>query len=262
MSIWIIARIVWLDMWRRKDAYLLLVLMLVLLVALTTLNVFGLEGASAHTVEIGLLLAWLFGWGLSVMAACRLLPEEEAHGTIFSLLAKPVRRFDVILGKWLGAWLASGVAVGLCLLLVAGIALGMGLALSAPTLAQSWLLFAGAQAIVVALGLLFSTRMHRDAAAALTLLLSASAFLLLPQIPVWLVRETGWRHDVMLVLYHILPHFEMFDLRLRVAHGYGPAPWSAFGLALGYAAAQTTLALSLAHVSYARRLFARDRMTE
>ncbi|MBU1694112.1 MAG: ABC transporter permease subunit, partial [Verrucomicrobia bacterium] len=103
----IIARVVWLDMLRRKDLYVMAILLLTLLFVLMSLNLFGLGAVIRYILDVGLLLAWLFSLVLVVGLAARQLPREESRGTIFPLLAKPVTRGELLLGKWLGSWTAS-----------------------------------------------------------------------------------------------------------------------------------------------------------
>ncbi len=102
--VWILARIVWLEMLRKKDIYVLFILLAALLVAMISLDVYGLGQVSGYVKEIGLLGAWILGWILAINTSVRQLPQEENRGTVFPLLAKPVSRFELVLGKWLGAW--------------------------------------------------------------------------------------------------------------------------------------------------------------
>ena len=58
-----IAATVWLETLRKKDLYVLLILLSVLLLTLISLNIFGLGGMTRYIKDIGLLLAWVFGTG-------------------------------------------------------------------------------------------------------------------------------------------------------------------------------------------------------
>ena len=115
------------EMIRRKDVYVLLILLAAFLVTLMALNLFGVGQAVSYLKEIGLLLAWVCSWILAVSISARQLPQEERQGTIFSLLAKPVSRVEVLLGKWLGAWVVTGAAtLGFYVLLALMVALRGG----------------------------------------------------------------------------------------------------------------------------------------
>ena len=160
-----IARTVWLEMLRKKDAYVLLILLGALLVILVSLNVFGLGGVVRYVADTGFLMAWLFGWILAVNISSRQLPQEETGGTIFPLLAKPITRIELIMGKWLGATGTVCLAVLAFYCLVAAVVTGRGGALDPLVLIQGYALHAVALAVMSAIALTFSTRMNHDAAA-------------------------------------------------------------------------------------------------
>jgi len=252
-----IAGIVWLEMLRRKDVYVLFILSTVILTTLVSLDVFGLGGLVRYVKDIGLLMAWVFGWVLAVTISSRELPREESRGTVFSLLAKPVSRFEVVTGKWLGAWTTVLAATLVFYALIAGVVLLKGGSFGVFTLAQGFVLHALVLAIVTATGILFSTRLTHDAAAALTYVLTGTSFLLLPKIPGYLASQAGVRSTLLLVLYHALPHFEVFDMRKRMVHDYGPLPPLPFTGIVLYGVLVVAVLLLLAWLAYRSKWFAR-----
>ncbi len=252
-----IAGVVWLEVLRRKDVYVLFILLAALLLALLTLDAFGLGGAVVYVKEIGLLLAWVFSWVMAVAVSVRQLPQEEERGTIFPLLAKPVTRGQVILGKWLGAWSVVSAATGVFYLLLVGVVGGRGGSFGGVILCQAFFLHLGLLGIIAALGILCSTRLNRDAAATLTLVISLASFLVVPRVPVLILNEQGFRRTGLLALYYALPHLELFDLRRRLAHGWDPvgaATWLQVAL---YGALLAALFLLLAWLAYRRKNFMR-----
>jgi ABC-type transport system involved in multi-copper enzyme maturation permease subunit len=252
-----LAEIVWLDVIRRKDAYVLLILLTALLTALLSVGSFGLEGVTRYVKDVGFLMAWLFGWILAVTTGSRQLPGEERAGTIYPLLAKPITRLDLILGKWLGAWSAIAVAVLCFYLLVAAIARLHGGETDATALAQAYALHAGALAILTALAILISTCLNADAALTMTFVCSAAAFWVVPRVPSYAETAPAVSAAALQFLYHVLPHFEVLDMRQRLVHDYGPLDGASFALSLGYAAAFTGLLLTAAWAVYRRRRFTR-----
>lgn len=63
----------------------------------------------------------LFGAVLAVVATAQLFFSEIEQHTVLTLLAKPVRRVEFILGKFLGVAVVTGVFCGLLTLLLAGV---------------------------------------------------------------------------------------------------------------------------------------------
>ena len=256
--IFTIAKTVWLEMLRRKDLYVLCILLAAMLLFLVSVDVFGISGIKRYVVDVGLLLAWVFGWILAVNVSTRQLPREEHQGTIFSLLAKPISRAELIVGKWLGAWTLTGGALTSFYLALALVTLLRGGTLDAAAYTQAWLLHLMALAIVTSMGFLLSARMHQDAAAALTFVLSGGAFLMLPNVPQLMADGEGVSTVVMMSFYYAMPHFECFDMRQRIVHEWGAADGRiVLGVAV-YGAVWTVLLLLLAWLAYRRKHFARD----
>lgn len=260
IRILVIARTVWLETLRRKDLYVLLILALAFLVTLMTLNIFGIRSLAGYLKEAGLFMAWVFGWILAIGVSVRQLPQEEKTGTIFSLLAKPVRRSELIIGKWLGAASVAGAATLLFYILLAVIVrarggnFNLGLALEALGLHFCFI------GILAAMGIFFTTRLNGDAAATLTAVLSAAAFLLLPQAPLLLGDLSGWRKDAFLAIYYALPHLELFDLRRRLVHDWeaiNPGSWAMIVL---YGLLMTAVFLMLGWLAYRNKRFNREEL--
>lgn len=260
MRIRAIAWTVWIELLRKKDIYVLLVLLGLLLLTLVSLDIFGLGGMIRYVKDVGLLLSWVFGWVLSIHVASRELPQEEERGTMVSLLARPVTRCELILGKWIGAWSIVVCATLLFYLLVGGVVLGMGGTMDPVAVFQGFLLHSTVFGILTAIALAFSTRLNRDAAATMSFVLTGAAFLIVPRIPVLLVHQKGLAGSALLVLYHLLPHFELFDMRKRIVHDFGPAPWGASAVIVAYGILWMFFILVIAWLAYRRKLLLRGAM--
>lgn len=253
-----VAHTMWLEVLRRKDVYVLLILLAVMLLSLVSLNIFGLGGVTRYVADLGLLMVWIFGWVLTVTVTARQLPQEESRGTIFPLLAKPISRAELLAGKWLGSWSIACVAVFVFYLLVTGVVLLKGGVLNGIALMQGCVLHAAALAVIAAIALLLSARMTADAATTLSFVVTGAAMGIVPRIPELAAQSGQVRGGALLVIYHLLPHFEVFDMRRRIVHDFGPAGWGTVATVLAYAAVLTGLFLVLAWLSYRRRRFSRE----
>jgi len=258
IRILVIAQTVWREIFRRKDLYVLAVLLLAFLLTLMTMNIFGLRSMTGYVKEIGLLLAWLFAWILAIGASVRQLPEEEKNGTIFSMLAKPVKRSELIIGKWLGAWGVVGAATIFFYLILAVIVRARGGDFSLGLAVEAWTLHFCFIGILSALGILFSTRMNSDAAGATTAVLSVAAFLLLPQTPYLAGEISGWRREGLMVIYYALPHLELFDLRQRLVHDWPPMSLEPFLMIILYGLLMMAIFILLGWLAYRNKKFRRD----
>src|SRR5262249_16526469 len=77
--------------------------------ALATISLFGKESRATDVTNLvrgvhGALVAFLYGFGLflAVFASAGLIPTIFEPGRIELLLSKPVRRYHVLLGRYLG----------------------------------------------------------------------------------------------------------------------------------------------------------------
>jgi ABC-type transport system involved in multi-copper enzyme maturation permease subunit len=252
-----LASVVWIEMVRRKDLYVLLILMATLLGWLVSFNVFGLSGVVGYIKDMGGLAVWILAWILAVNTSVRQLPQELQQGTLFPLLAKPVTRLTLILGKWLGAWTLSCFAlVCLYLTLCLGVSLKGG-RFDPMTLFQALLLHAAALSIICAIGIALSTRMNRDAATVTTYVVTGAAFLILPRVPAMLVGASPLSGTALYTVYYLFPHLELFDLRRRLVHDWGAIPWPTVAGLLAYASLLTIALLTLAWLNYRKRHFSR-----
>lgn len=256
-KVFTIAWIVWIEMLRRKTLYVLGILLAACLLLLFSINVSGLGRVPGYVKETGLLLTWLLGWILSINMAVRQLPQEERRGTVYVMLARPVGRGQLILGKWLGAWVASTGAIAcfyaVTILIVSLFGGKFGLA----SLFQAIGLHAVLLAMITAMAVMLSARMTQEAAAALSFIGSFAMFAFLPRIPAFMADTTGWRETAMLVLYTVLPHFELFDMRRRVVHLHGPIAWNTWTLIVLYGTVITAVFLIVAWLAFRNRHFSR-----
>ena len=253
----VVAGMVWLETVRRKDAYVLLILLATLLGMLATRKVFGIGGVSRYVVDAGLLMTWILSWGLGIAVTARQLPDEESKGTIMPLLAKPLSRAELVVGKWLGAWTVTAAATAAFCVLVALVAWLRGGPVDLVALAQGWLAHCGGLSVVCSMALWCSVRLHQDAAVTLGWVLTAGATLVVPRIPAILVDASPLRSYVLQLCYHLLPHLEVFDMRRRIVHGYGPASWGSLGLVLLYGSVVTLFFLVWSWLLYRRKRFSR-----
>ena len=74
-----------------------------------------LAGTTAVLLAIG-----LFGFFIALLSTAQLIPQELHNRTIYTILAKPVRRSEFLLGKFLGVVLLLTLCVALMSLAFAG----------------------------------------------------------------------------------------------------------------------------------------------
>lgn len=107
-----------------------------------------------------ILFMFMFSFVLALSASAIASPSissEVESGVLMTIVTRPVRRTEVLLGKWLGlATLLAGYAAGVCALEFAVVRLASGFAPPNPLLASVYLFAEGA--LLLTLALLLSTR--------------------------------------------------------------------------------------------------------
>ncbi|NQU18885.1 ABC transporter permease subunit [bacterium] len=102
-QVWIIAQHTIKALIRKKDFYVFFMMLIILLALLFSENFFGVQGISRYLKDIGFFCLWLFSLIIAVTFSTKQLPEEMESKTICPLLAKPVSRTHLVVGRFLGS---------------------------------------------------------------------------------------------------------------------------------------------------------------
>jgi ABC-type transport system involved in multi-copper enzyme maturation permease subunit len=214
--------------------------------------------------DLGLAATSLFGLFISVFVGIGLVWKEVERRSVYSLLAKPVRRFELVMGKYLGLafTLLVNVAVMAVVLylLLAYMHWTSSPALRAawdapatdPALLKAFLLIYVQLLLVTAIALFFSTFAGPMVSMALTFgfyvighfnadLKNFDAVVTSAPL-VWLLRA----------LYYLLPNLAPFDISAKVVHAQ-PVPAGYLLMTIGYAAAYVALLLAASSYIFSRR---------
>src|SRR5579862_8738083 len=110
-KIFAVAAVVIKELYRRKDFYVLFILTVLITGLMYVMNFFHDIQVIRFIKEICLMLIWVSALVIAVTTTARQIPFERESRTIFPLLAKPISRWQVLLGKFVGCWMASGIAL-------------------------------------------------------------------------------------------------------------------------------------------------------
>src|SRR5215203_3369764 len=114
-----IAIVVLKEIVRRKDFYVLFVITALITLVMGSVSIFNDQSISGYLKELSLLLIWVCSLVIAIATAARQLHAEKENRTIFPLLAKPVSRAQLLLGKFFGCWIACGLALFVFYLFIA-----------------------------------------------------------------------------------------------------------------------------------------------
>ena len=112
-NVWVIARNTLGDSLRKRVLLIFLLLAFVMLALALMLNYFTAREQGTIFKSTQLTIILIFGALIAITTAVYLIPSEIERRTIYSVLAKPVQRWEFFLGKYLGGALTLGFMVGL-----------------------------------------------------------------------------------------------------------------------------------------------------
>ena len=249
-----IAGVVIKELYRRKDFYVLFVLTAVLTLAMGSANFFNDDRIARYLKEICLLLIWISSLVIAIGTAARQIPSERESRTIFPLLAKPVSRWEFILGKFAGCWLACGLTLVVFYLFFGVISASREHVWPVLHYAQAMWLHWIFLAIVVSL-LIFGSIIFAAPSSNGTIcfLFIAGIMLLGRHLNGFALQMSEPGRTVVYAIYYAVPHFEFFDIRDLITHDLALVPWWVAGLATLYGMAYAGVFLVAAWLIFRRK---------
>jgi ABC-type transport system involved in multi-copper enzyme maturation permease subunit len=231
-----IASVVIKELYRRKDFYVLFVLTALITLVMGSVSFFHDTSIVRYVKEIALLLIWISALVIAIGTTARQIPAERENRTIFPLLAKPVTRAQVILGKFAGCWLACGLAL-IVFYFFFGVVSGTRehywpLMSLLKALWLQWVMLG----VVVALVLLGSVVFTAPSSNATICFIVVLGILLLGRyLNQVALQQAEPLRSVVYGLYFLIPHLEWYDVRDFVIYDRNLAGWLDCGLATLYA---------------------------
>jgi ABC-type transport system involved in multi-copper enzyme maturation permease subunit len=220
---------------RRKDFYVLFTLTALLTLIMGSINFFNESHIVRFLKEICLHLIWISALVIAVTTAARQLPLERENRTIFTLLAKPITRWQVVLGKFLGCWLACGLALIVFYVFFAVISAAKAHALPSAIYLQALWMHWQMLGTVVAMTLLGSV-LFTSPAENVTIMLIITVGILFTAQHLYKVagRTAEPASTILAVIYFTVPHLEFFNLQRFIVHDWPPVEWIYIGAATLY----------------------------
>lgn len=203
--------------------------------------------------DLGLKTMTLFCILIAVLVGGRLVYREIEKRTIFVILAKPVARWQFVLGKYFGLMLVLVTSVAI---MTAWFALFMVLARIPvqPQMLLQVLLLVMELAVVTAIAVLFSTFVTPISSAVFTFAIYFTGNLS-RSVLYWGTRNRPAAVQVIArFFYYLLPNLQNFDIAGSVVHNL-PVNYAQVGLSIAYAIVYVSAVLLIATLVFRRRNF-------
>jgi ABC-type transport system involved in multi-copper enzyme maturation permease subunit len=236
---------------RDKVLYLFLGFAILLLASSKLFGLLTVGDQAKIIKDMGLAGIQLFTMLIAVMMSVLLISREIDSRTVYYILAKPVHRWQFLLGKYVGllATVLINLALMTVMLLLFVWAYGGGFD---PRLMLATGMIGVEMALLVAFATLFSVLTRPMLGSVFTLAVfvvghvSEDLWLLTRHLPGSIGRS------LVSVLYYLVPNLERFNFKTEVVHQL-PVPAAAVGWALAYGVLFTVLVLVLACLRFGRR---------
>jgi len=156
MKVWAVALNTFKETIRDRILYNLLVFALLMILLTIALGELTIGEEVKVTTDLGLGCISIFGTLIAIFLGIGLVGKEIERKTIYSLVAKPLPRYQFLLGKFAGLFLTILVNLGIMTVAYVGVLYYMAGSFTWPLL-QAILLILVELAIIIAAALLFST---------------------------------------------------------------------------------------------------------
>lgn len=203
-------------------------------------------------LDIGLGSVNIFSVLIAIFVGIGLVSKEIDKKTIYTIVSKPVARFEFLLGKFFGLTITLLVNI---LIMTAGL-LAVLMAQNVPieaVLFKAIGLILLECMVVTAVALLCSTFTSATLSAIFTLAIYVIGHLT-ADLKTFGQRMEGFGRSVLEGMYYLLPNLERFNLKGHVTHQLD-VPLNELALIVAYGMAYTAFLLLLASVIFQRRDF-------
>lgn len=250
-----IARATFRESVRSKILYTIFVFALLLVLASAFFGTVSIGSQIVVIKNFGIFSISVFSIAFACISGSTLLSKEVQRHTIFTVLSRPLRRWEFILGKYLGMLLTVTVLIAIMggsLSLLAAVIDGQPPSILLDAYLGVWF-----EAIIVCAAVIFFSSIV--VTPLLSGLLSFGIFLTgrSSEYILWFVRQGKLGASASRVLeglYAVVPHLNFFDSTNSIVYGISPPEgyiYWAFVYSIGYAG----ILLCLAVVIFGRREF-------
>ncbi|MEO8259362.1 MAG: ABC transporter permease [Acidobacteriota bacterium] len=216
--------------------------------------------------DLGLAATSVFGLFIAIFIGIGLVSKEIERRSAYSLLAKPIHRYQMIAGKYAGLTLTLAVNVAIMSAALYAVLAYMRWGVPAevqgawdapaldPALMKALLLILFELMIVTAIAIFFSTFSSPMLSAAFTFSLFVVGHFSADLRGFGQVVESPAAATLARGLYWVLPNLGQFDVKAQVVHGQ-PVPIGYLALTGAYAALYIAVLLVAAMLIFSRRDF-------
>lgn len=238
---------------RDKILYVLVIFGLLLIVASQVLSPITLGQQEKIIKDIGLASISIFGVLIILFVGTGLLYKELDKRTIYTIISKPIYRYQFILGKYFGLLLTL---LSIVLIMTLIFYLFLWFSSSQPNwyLLVAILLIYMKLAVVTALAIMFSVVSSPTLSATFTFIIYFVGHVSSDMLYFTEKIESALAQNILTVFYYALPNLDYFNIKREVVHNITFDP-SFYGFAVLYGLCYILAALAVSIMVFERKDF-------
>jgi Cu-processing system permease protein len=244
------------ELMRSKILYLVIFFSMILVGVSALFGIVTIGDQVKVIKDFGLMTISLFSTAFAIISGTALLSKELSRKTIYNILAKPVQRWQFLLGKYLGMW---GTASTLVLMMAGGLLVFLSFFENGVDflLIQAIISIIFELIIVCAAAIFFSAIVVTPVLAGMFTVAVFIAGRSCEYI-LYFIREglvsSEFAKQALRVTYLALPHLDMLHISNDVVYGVGQS-FGFFVISFLHAVGYAAVLLTLAQIIFRRREF-------
>lgn len=256
MKVALVARNTFRESVRDRVLYNLIFFALLMIGASLLIGELAIGDLAKVIADIGLSAMRFFGMLIAIFIGIQLVYKEIERRTIYGLLAKPLRRSELVLGKFfgLGTTLAVNVAVMLAGIVLAVLVVSGGYAPQVVSVLPAGYLVFLELLVTTAVALAFSTISSPALSALFTFMLYIAGNFSSNLNEMAAMSESAATKAILTAIHYVLPNLSFFNA-IGLASSGGMVPGDRVLAATLYAAVYCSILLAIAVLVFERRDF-------
>jgi Cu-processing system permease protein len=245
-----LARTVVLESLRRKDLWVVAILGFLIILASSALGFFGFQGLEVFAKDLAVTVLGMFSTIIAILTASRLLPDEIKNRTLYPLLARPITRLDLLIGKFVGAVIVTWISF---LLLSTLTAIALMIFHVKFELIMLQFLVAKMLGLVVVCGfsIALSTYLTPSAAATMSFIFAFGSPMIVRGLTMSADSSSVLVKSVFPVVNAVLPQVSLFDLGGRAVYfNWSTVPTWVLGFLLAYSVCYSVAMLGISWLKF------------
>jgi len=253
--IWAVAGVAVKELYRRKDFYVLFIVTILICLVMASVNVFDDRQVVRYIKELALLLIWISSLVIAITTAARQIPAEKEQRTLLPLLAKPLSRTQLLLGKFLGCWLACGLALVCFYIFFGALAASREHQWPVANYCEAAFLHWFALGVVIAMSLLGSLIFAAPSSnSTICFVVVATILCLARYLDTLATAMNEPLRSIVYAIYFLVPHLEwVYGMRNLIVHDWPLVEWRFVGQCILYLLTYMAVFLTAACLVFRRK---------